>query len=269
MSETARSEYLRTDDVDVEALTPFPGNARRGRVDVIKESLTEHGQYRSLVVRLTQDDRMVVLAGNHTLAALKELGVGSARCELIVCDDATATKINLIDNRATDDGEYDQAALALLLQSLEGDYTGTGFDDGEVEELLSSLEEAAGEDADTVPYSEPEASFNDSAEEREARRISHGGPDSRTMESRGIRDIILALEAAKAEELGRLVMKLRENLGALSQGEVVLAAARIAVAVMEREAIEGGAADCPFDAEQPWRPGDSPADGTVTEENDA
>jgi hypothetical protein len=55
------------------------------------------------------------------------------------CDDETAKRINLVDNRSADLGEYDSRALADLLRSLEGDYTATGYDGDYLSELLEQM----------------------------------------------------------------------------------------------------------------------------------
>jgi len=243
MTQTAKSTYVRTDVIPLGELTPFPGNAKRGRVDVIRGSLREHGQYRSLVVRETPDAGLVVLAGNHTMIALAEEGETEARCEVITCDDRTAKKINLVDNKAADDGDYDSGALAALLTALEGDYEGTGFADDEVADLLEALEAASGEEAEVTPYATPDTSWNDTPEDVERRIASHSGHDSTTMASRGVRDIVLALPSAQADELGQLIMKIRENLGARSQGEILLCAARVTARVIDQHGLsdEGNA----------------------------
>ena len=36
--------------VPIAGLEPYPANPRRGRVDVVRESLRRHGQYRPIVV---------------------------------------------------------------------------------------------------------------------------------------------------------------------------------------------------------------------------
>lgn len=113
-----QSMYLRTEELPLESLTPFPGNAKRGAVDRIRESLKEHGQYRALVVWHTPDGAFVVLAGNHTLLALKAEGVPQARCELIACDDSTARKINIADNRLPKPGAF-VAGLSKLPRVLD------------------------------------------------------------------------------------------------------------------------------------------------------
>lgn len=133
-------KYLRTKVIPLDELTPFPGNARRGRVDVIRESLEKNGQYRSLVVRQVENGPLVVLAGNHTSMALLEAGAKGARCEIIECDDATARRINLVDNKANDLATDDSDALADLLRDLD-DYAGTGFTDEEIAKILAPVDE--------------------------------------------------------------------------------------------------------------------------------
>ena len=158
--------YLRTEDLPLDALTPYPGNAKVGDVPTILESLCRNGQYRGIVVRETEDGR-VVLAGNHTLQAIAAHGPGDcgltvkvgdeerpcglcgnqpwdpvARCELVACDDVTARRINLVDNKSATLGGWDETALAELLDSLEDDYTGTGYTDTDLTDLVAAVEEA-------------------------------------------------------------------------------------------------------------------------------
>lgn len=135
------TEYVETRMVPLEKLTPFPGNARRGNREKLAESLEANGQYRSLVVRRTDDGQHVVLAGNNTLEALEARGDGKARCEIIVCDDATALRVNLVDNKTNDDAVYDDRARAALLALLDGGLSGTGYGDDEADAILARYEE--------------------------------------------------------------------------------------------------------------------------------
>lgn len=98
--------YRETRDVPTSALTRYPGNARRGNVEEIRASIRRHGQYRSLVVRDTGEE-YVILAGNHTFDAVQAEGHTSVRIELITCDDDEAARINLADNRLAELGDYD------------------------------------------------------------------------------------------------------------------------------------------------------------------
>lgn len=164
--EQAGVTYVRTANIALDELTPFPGNAKRGDVDTIRTSLRRNGQYRSLVVREIPDGPLIVLAGNHTLQALAAEGHTTARCEVVLCDEDTAHRINLVDNRTAELGEYDNDALAELLSYLDGDYEGTGYTDDDVEALLNYPEETAtegltGPDEVPAPPSEPVTKMGD------------------------------------------------------------------------------------------------------------
>lgn len=238
------TEYVETRMVHLSELEPFPGNARRGNRAKLLESLEANGQYRSLIVRDTADG-LIVLAGNNTMAALEERGDREARCEIVTCDDQTALRVNLVDNKANDEATYDDRARAELLGLLDG-LDGTGYDEDEADALMARFEEE-----EVAPFQEPDVSYNDDAEERQARIKSHGGDESKTMESRGIRDVFIPLPVTQADELGRLIMALRETWGALPQGEILLKAARLARAAGELGAPESvfAAADTVFEAE--------------------
>lgn len=119
-----------------DSLIPYPGNARRGDIPHIRESLENLGQYKPVIVQLST---RYVLAGNHTLAAALDLGWETVDVRWVDCDDETAKRINLVDNRSADLGEYDQHALAELLRSLEGDFTATGYSGDYLEELLEEM----------------------------------------------------------------------------------------------------------------------------------
>jgi hypothetical protein len=157
-----QANYLRTATVPLDELMPFPGNAKRGQVETILDSLRRNGQYRGLVVRSVPGGALVVLAGNHTMQALAQHGPGdcrktvptpdgtapcgvcrndpawllTARCEIVQCDDATARRINLADNRTSEVGTYDFEALAELLTGLD-DLTGTGYSDQDVQDITA------------------------------------------------------------------------------------------------------------------------------------
>ena len=136
-TEEPGTTYIRTANIPLDELTPFPGNAKRGDVATIQASLRKNGQYRSLVVREIPDGPLIVLAGNHTLQALQAEGATQVRCEVVLCDDATARRINLVDNKAAELGGYDNDSLAELLSYLDGDYEGTGYSAEDVEALIT------------------------------------------------------------------------------------------------------------------------------------
>lgn len=140
----------------ISGLQPYGDNPRRGNVKMIAESLEAHGQYRPIVVNLgTKTGReFEVLAGNHTLAAADSLGWEEISAALVDVDDQTARKIVLVDNRSNDVASYDQALLVELLEGLDGDLQGTGFDDAELADLIAHLRD---DDLDALgdEYGEP------------------------------------------------------------------------------------------------------------------
>lgn len=121
---------------DISQLKEYPGNARRGNISVLVESLRVNGQYRPIVV---QKNTNYVLAGNHLLRAATQLGWDKIDAVFIDCDDEAAVKIVLADNRTADLGDYNDDLLKELLESLE-DFSGTGYS----EEDLAELDKLAG-----------------------------------------------------------------------------------------------------------------------------
>ena len=267
-----QATYVRTEGVALGDLRPFPGNARRGDPAVILQSLVRTGQFRSLIVRDTGDG-LVVLAGNHTLQALLAHGPGpcglttttedgelpcalcggqewkpAARCEIVTCDDATATRINLVDNKAAQAGGWDEEALAELIAGLDGDLAGTGYTDQDLTDLLAAIEEAYEEEPDEEP--EPARTGNASSAEpttsSAAAASADGIPDGPAPGTvapplpDGMRSMLLTYPAADRDEAARLVAATREVFQAEDASVIVLRALRTLVAVLDsRHAHDG------------------------------
>lgn len=137
--------------VPVESLKHYGKNPRAGNVDLIAESLQVNGQYRPVVVNSRTSE---VLAGNHTLRAVKHLGWTEIAATFVDVNDEQAARIVLVDNRANDVATYDDVALAGLLEDLGvGNLAGTGFSDASLAELLASAsdEPVALTDPDVAP----------------------------------------------------------------------------------------------------------------------
>lgn len=122
-------------------LHPYRGNPRRGNVQAVKESLLANGQFRPLVVNSTPAGH-VVLAGNHTLQALRELheedpegGWGTALVHVVRVDEAAARRIMLADNRTSDLAAYDDTALLAELAALD-EFDGTGWTEDDMTALM-------------------------------------------------------------------------------------------------------------------------------------
>jgi hypothetical protein len=78
----------------------------------------------------------------------------AARCDVVQCDDKTALRVNLADNRTADLGTYDYAGLAELLGTL-GDVEGTGYSDQDVQDITALVSLL---DDDEPPRGAPERS---------------------------------------------------------------------------------------------------------------
>ena len=72
-------EQVGTRSVAISDLTFFPGNPRRGNLAEIRKSVARLGQYRSVVVRDTGSE-LVILAGNHTVQAMAAEGFEAVSC---------------------------------------------------------------------------------------------------------------------------------------------------------------------------------------------
>jgi ParB-like chromosome segregation protein Spo0J len=117
--------------IKIDSLVEYPGNARKGNVGILVESLKVNGQYRPIIV---QKSTNYVLAGNHLLKAASRLEWDEIDAVVIDVDDERALKIVLADNRTADLGEYDHDLLHSLLKELE-DFAGTGYSIQDIDEL--------------------------------------------------------------------------------------------------------------------------------------
>lgn len=132
--------YLRTETLPLAALEPFPGNARRGDIPRIRQSLRRNRQYKSLTVRehgRGDGVRYTVLTGNNTREAMILEGWTEARCEIIRCTTAEARRINATDNATADHASYDEQLHAQQIADLQGDYDGSGYTPEEAAKLLA------------------------------------------------------------------------------------------------------------------------------------
>lgn len=146
-----------TQDLLVGELSPYHRNPRRGNIDAIAESLQVNGQYRAIVVNVgTHTGRpLEVLAGNHTLAAAKQLGWSTITATTVDVDDLAAARIVAADNRTADLGGYDDQVLADLLSEIADEaasLAGTGYTEDDLANLLDPGELEYGDaDIEHVP----------------------------------------------------------------------------------------------------------------------
>lgn len=135
-------EELKIVLVDRDQLIPYPGNARRGNVNKIAESITENGYYDPIKV---QRSTGYVVAGNHRLQALELLNWPVVPVIYLDIDDTRARLILLADNKASDDAVYDDPALVALLKetqimTADENMPGSLFTNDDLAEILRRMD---------------------------------------------------------------------------------------------------------------------------------
>ena len=146
---------MKIETIAVADLSLDPSNVRkhsRRNLDAIKASLRKFGQQKPIVV----DAKGIVLAGNGTLTAAKELGwteIQATRTELAGVE---ATAFAIADNRTAELAEWDEDGLAKVLESLKVEdadlLAATGYDDAEVDKMVGT---EVTEDEAPEPPAEP------------------------------------------------------------------------------------------------------------------
>ncbi|MGV2914572.1 hypothetical protein [Streptomyces alfalfae] len=264
-TEPAGAVFKRLDTVPIGDLTGYPGNPRRGDVGMILESLAANGQYRPLVVREQEDGALVVLAGNHTLQAVAAHGPGPcglitrtggkerlcalcrdkewqpvAQVAIYQCDDATARRIVLADNRTSDAGDYDDEALAELLESLDGDLAGSGFTDADLTDLLEFLEEETeepyqegGQEQEAPAGTNTTRSATATAGEPAVSSGPATGEQTTTPPPPGHASIALTFTLADRDEAVQLIAAARDVVQGADSAEITLRALRALVALLD------------------------------------
>lgn len=125
--------------VPIERLAQHPRNPRRGNVGRLEQLIDANGFHGALLVQRTTG---FVLAGNHRMQAAVAQGLKELPVLWLDVDDDEALRILLGDNRASDDGYYDDPALASLLSELEAsdrNLEGTGYTPTDLEALLDRI----------------------------------------------------------------------------------------------------------------------------------
>ena len=125
--------------VPVDRLLTHPDNARRGNLEVIRESIRANGFYGACVVQRSTGR---ILVGNHRYLAAIEEGLVEVPVVWVDKSDDEARRLLLVDNRANDVASYDYTVLVRLLdeQKEEASLLGTGWDDADLVRLLAKID---------------------------------------------------------------------------------------------------------------------------------
>jgi ParB-like chromosome segregation protein Spo0J len=131
--------------VPIESLHLDPANARKGHnVEMIAASLNQYGQRTPIVVNANEGNK--IMKGNGTYRAAQQLGWSHIAAVVVEDDATTAVGYAIADNRASELSEWDNEALATLLQSIDLDEIVTGFTDDDLQAILGDIEAGLGLD---------------------------------------------------------------------------------------------------------------------------
>ena len=127
--------------IAVSELSLDPSNVRkhsRRNLDAIKASLRKFGQQKPIVV----DVKGIVLAGNGTLTAAKELGWTEIQITRTELAGVEATAFAIADNRTAELAEWDETLGEVLLALAANDFdlNEIGFDQSEFSKLIGEDE---------------------------------------------------------------------------------------------------------------------------------
>ena len=129
--------------LSINSLTPYEQNPRKNEraVQKVLSSIKEFGFQQPIVI----DKDNVIVCGHTRYVAAKELGLKEV--PVVVAEDLSEAQIKayrIADNKTADFSEWDEQLLKLELEDLEGldfDLNLTGFDQSELDELLSQAVE--------------------------------------------------------------------------------------------------------------------------------
>jgi len=203
--------YEATEDIG--RLVIHPRNPRVGDVDKIRESIRTNGFYGVVVA---QRSTGYVLAGNHRVLAAKAEGLTHLPVTWIECDDETATRILLVDNRASDVAIYDDRELLAILQEFDiGDLFGTGWTDADIEEL-EKLVGTVDEDVAQIPEIEPEPE-----EESDDFDLNVEAPEI-PEDADEIFNLNILVSRQHRDSIQRILVKVRDDNGLSSTSEALV-----------------------------------------------
>ncbi|HLO97368.1 MAG TPA: ParB N-terminal domain-containing protein [Fimbriimonas sp.] len=123
------------------SLNVHPRNPRNGNIEIIAESIKQHGFLGGVIAQVSTRN---VLVGNHRLQAAQLCKLKTIPVFWVDCSDVEAEKILLVDNRCSDISGYDDKALLALLEEvqLSDGLSGTGYDDDALERLGTEVRQA-------------------------------------------------------------------------------------------------------------------------------
>jgi ParB-like chromosome segregation protein Spo0J len=200
---------MKVEVVPVTSLTEDPANVRSHpdkNLEAIKGSLKRFGQQKPIVVNL----QGVVIAGNGTLRAARELGWENIAIVRTKLEGVDATAFAIADNRTSELAEWDFEGLSGLLKEIaktEGmDLASLGWSDYDLEPLLKADWNPPEVEADD----DPEALGGGGDSERPRGRWIEVTAEERAVFERAVEQLIFERKDQELPE-GRAVALLAER----------------------------------------------------------
>lgn len=125
---------------DLGALLDHPRNPRRGSDASVAASREANGFYGAIIAQASTG---MILAGHTRRRVLEAAGQTYGPVLFVDCDEATALRILLADNRTAELADWDDSELLAILREIPDDLAGVGFAVEDVE-ALQRLVAAAG-----------------------------------------------------------------------------------------------------------------------------
>jgi hypothetical protein len=140
-------------------LQPLVNNPRVGNVEAIAASYDEFGQVKPIVIRLNENDKATVIAGNHQVEAAKKLGWTHIAAVPFDGDDKRAIAFALADNRTMELGHTDNTKAIDMILDVVDEYSDLlgdlAWDDFEISLYEEQAEIAADREGGTTTFTRP------------------------------------------------------------------------------------------------------------------
>lgn len=101
--------------VPIDLVLPWPGNPRRGDVEVLRSMYREFGQRRPILVQRSSNR---IIGGNHWWRAMKAELAETILVMYVDVDDTTAKRLGTADNQAHERGGYDPIDMDAWMRDL-------------------------------------------------------------------------------------------------------------------------------------------------------
>lgn len=143
--------------VPLDDLRPWLGNPRKNSdaIKAVADSIRKFGFGAPLVAR--REDRQLI-AGHTRLLAARRLGLTHVPVRYLDLSPEDAQLLALADNKLGEIAEWDDGMLGRILEELKGagaNLATTGFDAGEIDRLLATLNAERTADIEEDPVPEP------------------------------------------------------------------------------------------------------------------